>query len=175
VTAALWRPLQQIQEVNAMNVKSLVPWGKDRNVRASRFAEDASPFFALHREMDRMFSDILRDFDIPARIGASVWPKVELSEVDDEIKVVAELPGLEERDVEVTLADGVLTLKGEKKLEKSGTLYSERLEGQFERNIPVGPDVDADKVKASFKNGVLTIMLPKKPEARREVKRISIH
>jgi HSP20 family protein len=68
----------------------------------------------------------------------------------------------------------VLTLKGQKRLEKNDTVYSERWEGAFERMIPVGQDVDPDKVKASFKSGVLTIRLPKKPEAQRQVKRISI-
>jgi HSP20 family protein len=97
-----------------------------------------------------------------------------VSETDDEVKIVAELAGLEERDVDMTLQDGVLTLKGQKRLEKNGTVYSERWEGAFERIIPVGQDVDPDKVKASFKGGVLTIRLPKKPEAQRQVKRISI-
>ena len=78
-------------------------------------------------------------------------------------------------DVEVTLHDGVLTLRGEKKLERKGTLYNERWEGVFERDIPVGDDIDPDKVKATFKNGVLTIALSKKPEAQREVKRITIN
>jgi HSP20 family protein len=157
-----------------MNVRSLVPWGKNRTLEASRLAEPTSPFYALHREMNRMFDDFLRDFDLPGR-SALAWPHIELSEADDQLKVVAELPGLEERDVEVTLENGVLTLKGQKKVEKEGTVYSERWEGAFERDIAVGEDVDADKVKASFKNGVLTILLPKKPEAQRQVKRISIH
>jgi HSP20 family protein len=157
-----------------MNVRSLVPWGKNRNFEPSRFAAETSPFHALQREMDRMFDHFLSDFDVPGR-GAWEWPHVELSEADDQLKVVAELPGLEERDLEVTLQDGVLTLKGQKKLEKDGTVYSERWEGAFERDITVGEDVDPDQVKASFKNGVLTILLPKKPEAQRQVKRITIH
>ena len=77
--------------------------------------------------------------------------------------------------MEVTLHDGVLTLRGEKKVERNGTLYSERWEGAFARDIPVGDDVDPDKVKATFKNGVLTVALSKKPESRREVKRITIN
>jgi HSP20 family protein len=161
------------KEVFAMNVKSLVPWGKHRSRDVSRFADPTSPFLALHREMNRMFDDFLRDFDMPGR-NATTWPHVELSETDDEIKVVAELAGLEQRDVDVTLEDGVLTLKGQKSLEKNGTIYSERWEGAFERMIPVGEDVDPEKVKASFKNGVLTVRLQKKPAAQRQVKRIEI-
>jgi HSP20 family protein len=156
-----------------MNVKSLIPWGKNRNLETSRFAEAGSPFLALHREVNRMFDDFMRDFDVPGR-SLSGWPHIEVSETDAEIRVVAELAGLEERDVAVTLEEGVLTLKGQKTLEKNGTVYSERWEGAFERTIPVGQDVDPDKVKASFKNGVLTIRLTKKPEAQRQVKRIAI-
>jgi len=156
-----------------MNVKNLVPWSKNRNLEKSRFAESSSPFLALHREMNRMFDDFLRDVDVPGR-GATAWPHIEISETNDEIRVLAELAGLEQRDVDVTLDDGVLTLKGQKSLEKNGTLYSERWEGAFERTIPVGPDVDSDKVKASFKNGVLTVRLSKKPEAQRQAKRIAV-
>ena len=156
-----------------MNVKDLVPWSRNRNLQKNRFAESSSPFLALHREMNRMFDDFLRDVDVPGR-GVTAWPHIEISETHDEIKVVAELAGLEQRDVDVTLDDGVLTLKGQKTLEKNGTLYSERWEGAFERTIPVGQDVDPDKVKASFKNGVLTVRLSKKPEAQRQTKRIAV-
>ena len=156
-----------------MNVKDLVPWSRNRNLQKNRFAESSSPFLALHREMNRMFDDFLRDVDVPGR-SATAWPHIEISETNDEIKVVAELAGLEQRDVDVTLDDGVLTLKGQKTLEKNGTLYSERWEGAFERTIPVGQDVDPDKVKASFKNGVLTVRLSKKPEAQRQTKRIAV-
>jgi HSP20 family protein len=154
-----------------MNVKSLIPWRKSRSLEGHRLGEHASPFLAFHREMNRMFDDFLRDMD--GRTG-SAWPQIELSETPDELRVVAELAGLEQRDVDMTLDEGVLTLKGQKRLEKNATVYSERWEGAFERMIPVGQDVDPDKVKASFKNGVLTIRLPKKPEAQRQVRRISI-
>lgn len=157
-----------------MNVRSLIPWGNNRSLEPSRFAEPNSPFGTLHREVNRMFDDLWRGFDAPER-STSAWPHIELSEADDQLKVVAELPGLEEHDVELTLENGVLTLKGHKTIEKGGTVYSERWEGAFERDINVGRDVDPDKVTASFKNGVLTILLPKKPEAQREVRRISIH
>jgi HSP20 family protein len=166
-----------------MNVRNLIPWGKNpgnllpwRKNRGElrRMDDDARPFFALHREMNRVFDDFLRDFDAPRRAGPA-WPSIEVSETGDEVKVVAEVPGLDKRDVELSLHDGVLTLRGEKKLERNGSLYSERWEGAFERIIPVGVDVDPGKVDASFRNGVLTVRLPKKPEARREVKRIAIN
>jgi HSP20 family protein len=90
--------------------------------------------------------------------------------------VIAELPGLEQKDVEVELANDVLTISGEKKSETEDKerLFSERYYGRFERRIPVD-DVDQDKVAASFNNGVLTVTLPKSPTAQQKVKRIAIN
>jgi len=156
-----------------MAVKDLLPWMKSRNSEKSRVAESSSPFVALHREVNRTFDNFSRDFEVPGR-SATAWPSIEISETDDEIRVVAELAGLEHRDVDVTLADGVLRLKGQKSLEKNGTVYSERWEGAFERMIPVGQDVDPGKVKAFFKSGLLTVRLSKKPEGQRQKKRITV-
>ena len=91
------------------------------------------------------------------------------------MRVVAEVPGLEEKDIEVTLHNGMLTLRGEKKSESQGAVYSERWHGRFERSMQLGPDVDPDRVNASFKNGVLTVSLPKSEKAREGVKRIPIN
>lgn len=157
-----------------MNAKSLIPWGKNRNVEVSRFAQNTNPLLAWHQEVNRIFDDFLSDFPMTGRSSAA-WPDIELSETPDALKLVAELPGLEERDVEVTWDDGLLTLRGQKSIEKDGRLYSERWEGAFERTIPVGEDIDPEKVKASFKNGVLTVLMPKKPDAQRKVKRITIN
>jgi HSP20 family protein len=161
-----------------MALRDLVPW-KDgsRNVSAQR-GETGNPFLALHREMNRMFDEAFRSFDIGS-FGSSAmmgWPNVELNETEKEVKVVAELPGLEQNDVAIELSDGVLTISGEKKseTEDKGRFFSERYYGHFERRIPVD-DVDADKVDASFKNGVLTVTLPKLPTAQQKVKRIAIN
>jgi HSP20 family protein len=160
-----------------MTLRDLVPWNNgSRDVTVQR-NEGGNPFLALHREVNRLFDDAFRSFDLgpfgsPAMIG---WPSVELNETDKEVKVIAELPGLEQKDVEVELADGMLTISGEKKseTEDKGRLFSERYYGRFERRIPVD-DVDQDKVAASFKNGVLTVTLPKSPAAKQKVKRIAI-
>lgn len=153
--------------------RNLIPWGKSRG-RVRRANEGTRPFFQLQREMDRFFDDFGRLFDAPARINSG-WPSIEISETGEDIKVVAEVPGLEKGDVDVTLRDGVLMLRGEKRLERNGTVYSERWEGSFERDIPVGEDIDPDKVKATFKNGILTVSLSKKPESQRQMKRIAIN
>jgi HSP20 family protein len=158
-----------------MNLKSLVPWSSgDRGNVARRYSDD-NPIVSMHREMSRMFDGFFRDIGEPLLgSGQFGWPHVDVRETDSQFKVCAELPGLDENDVEVTFADGVITLKGEKRLEEETALYSERWAGAFERQIVLGDDVDPDNVKAPFKNGVLTVILAKKPEARRQVKRIEI-
>jgi len=159
-----------------MNLKSLVPWvARDRGDAAVRFTND-SPIVAMHREMNRVFDDFFRGFDQPLSTRSQTdWPRVEVRETDKEFKVHAELPGMEESDVEVTYDDGVLTLKGEKRAEEETPLYSERWAGSFERQIALNDKVDPNNVKATFKNGVLTVILGKKPEAQRQVKRIEIN
>lgn len=159
-----------------MNLKSLVPWSApDRGNAATRYSED-NPIATMHREMTRMFDGFFRGFDEPLLgNGQFGWPHVDVRENDSQFKVCAELPGLEEKDVEVTFSDGVVTLKGEKRLENDSPLYSERWSGTFERQIVIGDAVDPENVKATFKNGVLTVILAKKPEARRQVKRIEIN
>ena len=103
-----------------MNLKSLVPWGtRDRGDVAVRFTNE-NPIVAMHREMNRVFDDFFRGFDQPlSAAGQDLWPRVEVRETDKEFKVYAELPGLAERDVEVTYADGALMLKGEKRMKRS--------------------------------------------------------
>jgi HSP20 family protein len=159
-----------------MNLRSLVPWSApDRGNMAAGKSDDNAISMMLHREMNRMFDGFFRGFDEPLLgPGQFGWPNVDVRENDSQFKVCAELPGLDERDVEVTFADGVVTLKGEKRLEEDTALYSERWTGAFERQIVLGDSVDPDNVKATFKNGVLTVILAKKPEARRQVKRIEI-
>ena len=155
----------------------LVPWGHNRSAAVSRPTEESRPLVALQREMNRMFDDFARSFglDLPNGFGVSGnWPRVELSESDNEMKVVAELPGMNQNDIELSLTDGMLTIRGEKKSEANNARYSERWHGQFQRSLPVGPDIDPDQVKADFKNGVLTVTAAKRPEAQRQVKRIPV-
>ena len=97
-------------------------------------------------------------------------------ETNKEVRVTAELPGLEEKDVSLAIANGVLSISGEKKseLEDKDRRFSERYYGRFERRIPL-QDVDQDKASASFKNGVLTVTLPKSGEARDNIRRIAIN
>jgi HSP20 family protein len=164
-----------------MNVRELIPWNRSREV-AVRRGEEANPFLTLHREMNRLFDDAFRSFDLtPFDFGRGFartleWPNIEVDETEKELKVIAELPGLEEKDIEVDLANNVLVIKGEKKTETEDKerLFSERFYGRFERRIPV-EDIEEDKVHATFRNGVLTVTMPKSAQARRQVKRITVN
>jgi HSP20 family protein len=134
----------------------------------------------LHREMNRLFDDVFRGFDMAPFGGMSrmaSWPHVEVIDNDKDVRISAELPGLEDKDVEVLMGDGVLTIRGEKKseIEDKERAFSERTYGRFERRIPLAWEVEEDKIDASFKNGVLTVTLPKAAESRPEVKRIPIN
>ena len=159
-----------------MALRDLIPWNNgSRDVSLHR--NQPSPFLALHREMNRLFDEAFRSFDIaPFSSQAMGWPNVEVNETANEVKVIAELPGLEEKDVQLELRDGWLTISGEKRSETEDKerRFSERYYGRFERAVPV-EDVDQDKVEASFKNGVLTVTLPKLPTAQQKVKRIAIN
>lgn len=164
-----------------MSVRDLIPSGRSNRAPALYREEDRSPFLSLHREMNRVFDDFFRDFDmhLPMIGGAGSnggWPHIDLSETEQHITVTADLPGIEEKDVEVLLEDGMLTLRGEKRseYEDKHRQFSERYYGRFVRRIPLDAEVQADKAEARFKDGVLTVSLPKNPEAQPKAKRIAI-
>jgi len=160
-----------------MDVKSLVPWRRSRgDLTRAGALETSSPVFGLHRQVNRLFDDFFRDFDSPLLRGFSPdWPALEVSDDDKEVRVVAELPGLDEKDIELSLREGVLTIKGEKSRKTDGAVYSERWHGQFMRSIELGPDIDPEKVKASFDKGVLTVTIAKQPNPQPDVKKITIN
>ncbi|HLH50989.1 MAG TPA: Hsp20/alpha crystallin family protein [Roseiarcus sp.] len=159
-----------------MALRDLIPWsGGERDIAMRR----GDPFFALQRDMNRLFDDFFRGFELTpfsGDHGGTGWPHIEVSETDKEVKVAAELPGLDEKDVQVDFVNGVLAIKGEKKTETEDKdrRFSERYYGRFERRVPVD-DVDEDKVSATFKNGVLTVTMPKAAQAQSKVKRIAIN
>ena len=165
-----------------MNMRDLIPWGRtERSSQVpSTFRDEVSPFLALHREMNRLFDDVFSRFDsgMPSLFGRMpAWPSVEVTETDKDVRISAELPGLDEKDVEIFVSDDVLTIRGERKeeVEDKERHFSERFYGRFERRIPLGVEVDEDKVAASFKNGVLTVTLPKTEQAQARTKRIAIN
>jgi HSP20 family protein len=170
-----------------MNMRDLIPWNRGGSTSQAQTGfqtpslfrnEGESPFLALHREMNRLFDEAFRSFDTPALFGQMPsWPSVEVNETDNEVRVSAELPGMDENDVDVLLEDDGLTIRGEKKseFEDKDRHFSERFYGRFERRIPLGFDAEQEKVNAAFKNGVLTVTIPKSAEAQRNTKRIPIN
>jgi HSP20 family protein len=163
-----------------MNMRDLIPWGRNErsSVPGSLRSDDVSPFVTLHREMNRLFDDVFNRFEsVPSLFGRMpAWPNVEVTASDNEARISAELPGLDEKDVEVLVSDDILTIRGEKKAETEDRDrgFSERYYGHFERRIPLPFEVEEDKAEASFENGVLTVTLPKSPNADTRMKRIAI-
>jgi HSP20 family protein len=150
-----------------MNMLSLVPrWGRGRDVARN----DADPFLSLHRDINRVFDDAFRSFGLPSAFGGTgSWPSLDMRETEKGLEVSAEIPGVDEKDIEVTLANGQLTIRGEKKYERdqkeAGYHVMERSYGSFARTVPLPFDVDERAVTAVFDNGVLKVSLPKSPQA----------
>jgi HSP20 family protein len=130
--------------------------------------------------MERLFEDFSRDvgWRPPTIAGTAVAPRIDVSETDTEIKIEAEMPGVDEKDVEVVLSNGRLTIKGEKKQEKEEKKKDyhvvERSYGSFARSIGLPFEADPGQVKASFAKGVLTVTVPKPPEVKAKEKKIPI-
>ena len=163
-----------------MAVRDLIPWGRNQSSVPTNVqgGSELDPFLTLHREMNRVFEDMFRRFDtgLPSASTAQGWPILEVNATDKEVRVSAELPGLDEKDVEVLVDDGVLTIRGEKKSETDDKDrgFSERYYGRFERRIALPFEVEEDKAEATFKNGVLTLTMPKSARAEEKAKRIPI-
>lgn len=136
-------------------------------------------FSSLQREIDNVFKDFGRGLPAWGGLGGDTMPlKVNVAETDKVLEVTADLPGVEAKDIDVKLSNGVLTIKGEKKFEKDEKQKDyrmvERSYGFFERSFTVPTEVLADKVEASFDKGVLKILLPKAPEAQAKVQKIEV-
>jgi HSP20 family protein len=159
-----------------MALKDLIPWNRERSVDVTRRSEE--PFWSLHREMNRLFEDFARGFELAPAFGFEGFaPRVDVRETDDAILVEAEMPGLEEKDFDLTLMQHALTLRGEKRREheEKGSAYRyERSYGSFERTIPLPCEVEVDQAKATYRHGVLNVTLPKSESARRNVRRIEV-
>jgi HSP20 family protein len=164
---------------------------KSEEKAIERAPAEWSPLSNLRREFDRMLEDFPWSwrrplpralFDVEPFFrgfgGVGAVPAVDIAEKDNEYEITAELPGMDESNIDVKFADGVLTIKGEKKEEKEEKrkdyYLSERRYGSFQRSFPVPESVDANRIEAKFVNGVLTVKLPKSPEAQKNEKKIAI-
>jgi len=145
-------------------------------------SSEKDPFRSLQQEMNRVFEQFGRDVPVVwgGGSGGVRPPSVDVAETDSEIAVTAELPGVAEEDIHLSLVDNILTIQGEKKAEETKEdkekkyRLVERSYGSFQRAIPLPFKADADAVKASFKDGVLTVAIAKPPEAEPKSTRIPI-
>jgi len=151
------------------------------------------PLETLRRQVDHLFDDFQRGYwHLPFRrsvldvepfwrgdVAFSAVPAVDIVEKDTGYTVTTELPGVAEGDIDVKFSDGMLTITGEKREEKEEKkkdyFLSERRYGSFKRSFRVSDGIDADKIEAIFKNGVLTVTLPKTAEAQKKSKTIAIN
>jgi HSP20 family protein len=163
-------------------MRSLIPWGDKSNVPAK--SEDFfDPFVSFRREVDRMFDDFFSGFGSRPMerwhggpVGLS--PVIDVDDGEKELVVTAELPGLNEKDFEVTLAGDVLTIKGEKKVENESrngeAHYVERRFGSFSRSVRLPFEASDSQVGATYEKGVLSVRVPKPADAQKSVRRIEV-
>jgi HSP20 family protein len=167
-----------------MASRSLMPFS--RNTQMSRWGEDTDPFLQMRREMNRLFDDVFSGFGgfgLPSAFGPALQqmpaaPKIDVSETENEIQIKAEMPGIDQNDVEVLLEDDRLIIRGEKKEEREDKDRNyhvrERVQGVFSRTLPLPFAPDPNQVKAEFKDGVMTITIPKPPEVKQRQHRIDV-
>jgi HSP20 family protein len=152
-----------------MRLRSLVPFRESGALMPPGFG-----LFGLHREIDRLFNEFAQGMGPNGQ--QNLVPSIEISETDKAIEVSAEMPGLERKDVEISIEDDTLTIRGEKKIEENhkdkNVQHSERTYGVFLRVLQLPPGIDPSSVQATMSNGVLKITIPK--PARAEPKKIEV-
>ncbi|MGB3974858.1 MAG: Hsp20/alpha crystallin family protein [bacterium] len=182
-----------------MRKNKLVPWNwfnKEEEREESRFPvrrKDLAGYFGLpimqiHKEIDRVFDEIFGGFGFADKSAAESWdtlmpsalfkPNLDISETDKEYSITVELPGVDEKNIELELIENTLKIRGEKKqeTEKKDKNYHcvERSYGSFQRSLTLPEDADQEAIRAEYKNGIMTISIPRKPELKPESKKIEI-
>jgi HSP20 family protein len=152
-----------------MRLQSLVPFREGGALMRPDFG-----LFGLHREIDRLFNEVAQG--IGPSGGHSIVPSIEISDTGKAIEISAEMPGLERKDVEISIEDDALTIRGEKKIEENqkdkNVQLSERSYGVFYRVLQLPPGIDPSSVQATMSNGVLRVTIPK--PAKSEPKKIEV-
>lgn len=164
-----------------VDFRSLIPWRERTQVPVTR-DDFFDPFLSFRREVDRIFDSFFTRLGSTAIDAGSVWtglsPAVDIAETDKELVITAEVPGVSEKDIDVTFADNVLTIRGEKKAEqehKNGNFaYAERRYGSFSRSIRLPFEANDEDIEARYDKGVLTVRVPKPASSQNEVKRIEV-
>jgi HSP20 family protein len=168
-----------------MRVTDLITRRPTQHSHLATRSDGRDPVAILQEDVNRAVGDFLRLFNMPfvgwtaalAADGASGL-QLDVSETDKEVKISAEMPGIDEKDIDVQLRDGMLMISAEKKDERKaddkGYILRERTYGRIERAVPLPGGVDANAAEATFKSGVLTITVPKTREAQESAKRIAV-
>lgn len=165
-----------------MNIGSIIPWRDSKPSTPDMRSDALDPFVSFRREFDRMFDDFFTGFGRSLGTRANAWqgvvPTIDLSENDKEVVVTAELPGLDDKDFEVTVSGDLLTLKGEKKSEHTqqngDATYTERRFGSFARSVRLPFEVKDEHVEATYDKGVLCVRVPKPADLQRQARRIEV-
>lgn len=172
-----------------MKARDLMPWRRDRSERGER--RELAPqrrgtdlTRALQSDINRAFDEFWRSFDLPAPFRGDLdllggnEPRIDVRQNDKEIDIEAELPGMDEGDIDVEVAEGALVIRGDKEAEHEerdqGYVRRERVFGHIERVVPLPEGLDVDHAKATFKNGVLTVAIPRTAEAQAAAKHIDV-
>ena len=162
-----------------MRLQYLSPRISKRALSSGRY----DPFGQFRSQFDRLFEDFFGDYDAPAGRGEgatvpAITPHLDVAESDKAYEIAVELPGVEEKDLDVSVSEGVLAIKGEKRSESEESEKNyhrvERSYGSFERRLTLPNEIDAEKIDAGFTNGVLTVTIPKAENAKEAVKKIAI-
>jgi HSP20 family protein len=168
-----------------MAINDLLPWTKnDRRLAVRRNQDDSLQ--QMRNQMDRLFDDFFSSTFSMSPWGDSLdmemgsfLPSVDVHETEKEIQVTAELPGMDEKDIDLSITHNMLVINGEKKSEKEEkgqrSYRSERIYGSFRRSVPLPEGLDENACEAHFKNGVLTVTLPKQTVSSTQAKRIPVH
>ena len=166
-----------------MQISDLIPWGRDKDKTPTSESENGSnPLVALQRDINHVFEDFWSKVESGwngRRDGVGMFgPNTDVTETEKSVDVSIELPGMTEKDIDISLTNDAMTIRGEKKIEheeeRKGVYMSERSYGSFYRTVPLPAGTDADKADATFKNGVLTVSLPKTAEAQAKIKHIPV-
>jgi HSP20 family protein len=161
-----------------MTTRRISPLAKKAQSTA-RLSEE-NPLLSLRNNIDRLFDNFLSGFSIGpfAATTAMFNPSIDVADSGKELKVTVELPGMDENDIDVSVTQNTLTIRGEKKdeTEEKGNSYHrmERVYGSFTRTIPLPVEVNVDGAKANYRKGVLSITIPKTEKALKEAKKIAV-
>ena len=164
-----------------MAIRDLIPWR--RPAGAVERSGEEHPLLRMHREMNRLFDDFFGGMTPwhsrwPSFETQGFVPSLDVHETDNEVRVSVELPGMDEKDIQVELADGGLTISGEKELDhegkREGCQTFERSYGSFRRHVALPDEIEPEMAAAEFKNGVLTVTIPRPPEAKSQRKRVEV-